>query len=379
MTPTPEAFSRLNLYTALHSIPDGVTLANAEGRIVFSNHAADQILGMTAATEASPDEWAEHYGVFLPDGETPFPTDRYPLVRALKGEIAKDVEMLIRNAQNPDGVLISASGRRLFDGDGTAVGAVVVFRDITELRRVQKELETTNARLTVTQELKDELVSYVVHDLKGPLTTILTLADLILSGEDTRDQMEDDVRGILLAGRRLSSLVMDLLDVHVAEDGALELSRSNIAVAAFLDEAGDAAVGRVGGARDRIVIEADDDLRLHGDRSLLMRLVLNLVDNCVKYGPDDGTIRIEATRGSKGRVRLGVTDEGPGVPEHLRERIFDRYARAERDSFRSEDSRGLGLRFCKVVADAHGGEIWVEDAEPRGARFCVELPQVDVG
>lgn len=106
---------------------------------------------------------------------------------------------------------------------------------------------------------------------------------------------------------------------------------------------------------------------------------MNLVDNCVKYGPDDGTIQIEATRGSQGKVRLSVTDEGPGVPEHLRERIFDRYARAERDSFRSEDSRGLGLRFCKVVADAHGGEIWVEDAEPRGARFCVELPGIDFG
>lgn len=141
MTPTPEAFSRLELYNVLQSIPDGLTLANTEGRIVFSNHAADQILGKTAAT------------------------------------------------------------------------------------------------------------SYVIHDLESPLTTILTLADLILSGEDTREQMEEDVRSMRRAGKRLSSLVMDLLDVHVAEDGALELTRSTITVSRFLEEARDAAVGRVVGRR----------------------------------------------------------------------------------------------------------------------------------
>jgi len=81
VVPNPDDFSRINLYTVLHGLPEGVTLANAEGRIVFSNEAADRILGTTAATEAVPDEWASHYGVFLPDGSTPFPTDQYPLVR----------------------------------------------------------------------------------------------------------------------------------------------------------------------------------------------------------------------------------------------------------------------------------------------------------
>lgn len=75
-----------------------------------------------------------------------------------------------------------------------------------------------------------------------------------------------------------------------------------------------------------------------------------------------------------------MRDEGPGVPEHLRDRIFEKYAKVEREEgCRSRDSRGLGLRFCRVVAEAHGGRIWVEDAEPTGARFCLELAADDPG
>ena len=135
LVPPADDFSRLNLYTVLHSLPDGVTLANLEGRILFSNEAADRILGVEAATEATPDDWAEHYGIFLPDGETPFPTADYPLVRALSGERTRDVEMFVRNASIADGALLSVSGQGLRDADNNLIGAAVVFRDVTELRR----------------------------------------------------------------------------------------------------------------------------------------------------------------------------------------------------------------------------------------------------
>jgi len=83
---------------------------------------------------------------------------------------------------------------------------------------------------------------------------------------------------------------------------------------------------------------------------------------------------MDATEGQCGTVVIGVSDEGPGVRPELRERIFEKYTKVEReDGMRSQDSRGLGLRFCKVVVDAHEGRVWVEDGVPRGARFCVEL------
>lgn len=112
----------------LDSLGEGVTLATQDGRIVFSNEAADRILGVEA-TDAPPQAWAEHYGVFLLDGETPFPTDGYPLVRALSGEESDGVEMLIRNPNIPEGAIISVTGRPLRDAAGEIVGAAVVRRD----------------------------------------------------------------------------------------------------------------------------------------------------------------------------------------------------------------------------------------------------------
>lgn len=360
MTPTPEAFSRLDLYTVLHSLPSGVSLANSEGKIVFSNQTADRILGMSGDPAASPDEWADHYGVFLPDGKTPFPTDQYPLVRALKGEEVRDVEMLIRNPTHPDGVRISASGQQLFDVDGTPIGASVVFRDITELRRIEL--------------LKDELAAFIVHDLKSPLTTIIGTCDLIAMEHDNESLLKD-LEAIQGAAQRVNRMVLDLLDIQMAEGGALEPERADLALDGVLREVEAAAIARIAHRDDHLIVVGDPgDLTVNADRELLFRTLMNLVDNCVKYGPQAGEIRIDAQPGRDGTVLFTVQDEGPGVPEHLRERIFEKYASVERDdTLRSRDSRGLGLRFCKVVADAHGGRIWVEDAEPMGARFCVEL------
>jgi two-component system CheB/CheR fusion protein len=110
------------------------------------------------------------------------------------------------------------------------------------------------------------------------------------------------------------------------------------------------------------------------DWQLLRRVLQNLVDNCIKYGPRGGTITLESEPVATGAARISVSDDGPGIPEELRDRIFDKYAKVERDAGRSRDSRGLGLRFCRLAVEAHGGRIWVENREPRGARFSFELP-----
>ena len=366
MTPSAEAFGRLDLYTVLHSLPHGVTLANTEGRIVFSNAAADKILGMSAAVEASPEDWADHYGVFLPDGQTPFPTEEYPLVRAVQGERTEDVEMLVRNPQHPAGALIAVSGQPLRDEGGELIGAAVVFRDITELRRAQR--------------LKDELAAFIVHDLKNPLTAIIGTVDILVMEHDEDAELVEDLDTVRLAARRLNRMILNLLDTHVAEDGALEPNLADIDLADLLSDVRAAALGSVGGRQgeQRILLTAPEGRIVRVDRELIFRTLMNLVDNCLKYGPDDGRIWIDAEVTAAGGTRITVRDEGPGVPERLRERIFDKYTRVERvEGYRSKDSRGLGLRFCRVVADAHGGRIWVEDVEPTGARFFLELPPND--
>jgi len=338
-----------------------VSIAGTDGRIIYSNPAADRILGVSA-TNAPAEEWADYYGVFRPDRETPFPADEYPLVLATRGQSTDDVEMFVRNEAIPDGALISVTGRPLRDSHGDIIGAVVVFRDITRLRKIEQQ--------------KRELTGFLVHDMKSPLTSILANCDLVL-GSDSLDDLD---RGALAdlhgSAETLHRMVLNLLDIQAAEDGRLDPQPAATPTMEVLEEIKKATSGHAGDVTIRVehygVGEAPHVL---ADPELLRRILTNLVDNCLKYGPSDGTIWLRAGRSEDDAVFFRVSDEGPGVPPELREAIFERYAKVERDNGRRDPtSRGLGLRFCKLAVEAHGGRIWVEDSEPVGACFCVELP-----
>src|SRR5262249_6003013 len=135
----------------MNSVGEGLVVADHTGKFLFFNRAAEQILGV-GATKGSPEDWAKAYGVFDPETLQPFPLDRMPLIRAIRGEVSNDVEMLIRNPNVPEGICISVSGRPLrnerisrsemashgsVEEEETSRGGVVVFRDITERKRAE--------------------------------------------------------------------------------------------------------------------------------------------------------------------------------------------------------------------------------------------------
>lgn len=258
------------------------------------------------------------------------------------------------------------------NGGEALTGAVVIFRDVTALKNALADLERSNDELREAQRMKEELNAFIVHDLKNPLSTVLALADLMETAEEIDpDQVRADAAETRAAAERMHRMVLDLLDLQLSEDGSLEMEREPVPVRNLLEEVAQTLRARAPGIA---VGEVAPGLTLEIDRSLAFRLLTNLVDNCVKYGPPSGSILLEASVEGDGSAVLSVQDEGPGVPEELKERIFDKYAQLERDlGRRAADSRGLGLRFCRVVAEAHGGEIWVENVQPNGARFIVKL------
>jgi signal transduction histidine kinase len=359
----------------LDSLGEGVTIADAEGRIVFSNTTADRILGM-GATDRPPEEWAAHYGVFLPDRTTPFPVEAYPLVRALRGEGTNDVEMFVRNPSVPDGVTIAVTGRPRRDEHGAISGATVVFRDVTALRRAQEQLLESNEELRRAHQLKDELMAFVIHDLNGPLTGILALTELLLLDDSVGEEVYGhlvDIRGL---GQSLHVIVRNLLDLRMAEDGVLRPESDVLEVGPLIAEIHDTVRPRALLSGKTLKVEGlGRDLHVRADWDLLWRTLHNLLDNSIRYAPEGTAIRLRIDPGEEGTVRFRICDEGPGVPEHMRELIFEKYSRVERvDRGRVRESRGLGLRFCRVATEAQGGRIWVEDGAPRGVCFCVELP-----
>jgi len=367
----------------LDSVADGVVVTDEHGAFLSFNRAAARIIGR-GPTDAPIEHRGAHFGIFRPDRTTPFPKEEFTLARALAGEETNAVVQFIRNSGVPEGVLISVSGRPRRDPTGKIIGAVCVFHDITEVDRQRRELESQatevsrlNEQLMRERARRRELALLLVHDLKSPISAILANGEYLREEAGMAGEKRSAVDDIMLAARSLHRMVMDLLDVELASDGKFEVERVPIDLASLLAEARAAIAVRAAQRHMRIVLAIQlTNAVIHADPDLVRRLVQNLLDNCVKYGAAGKDIGLEARDDDEDSVEIRVTDQGPGVPLHLRDAIFDLYARVERDErSRSRDSRGLGLHFCRLAAEAHGGRVWVEDNEPHGARFRLLLPR----
>ena len=148
------------MFTVFNSISDGVIVANEEGEFLFWNPVAEEIVGI-GATVGDPEEWSETYGTFYPDEVTPIPSTELPLYKAILGETVDDIDIFIRNPSRPDGVFISASARPLFKEKGDLIGGVVVFRDVTQLDAVKRQLQTTVSELQTQNALMDAIFNSI--------------------------------------------------------------------------------------------------------------------------------------------------------------------------------------------------------------------------
>ncbi len=150
--------------TVFKSISDGVIVANTEGKFLFFNPTAQEIVGI-GPTEEDLEKWSETYGTFYPDRVTPIPSTELPLSKAIQGEVTDDIEIFIRNQNRPEGVLISVSGRPLYNETNNLVGGVVVFHDVTQLSLVKHQLETTVNKLQTQNALMDAIFNSISDGL----------------------------------------------------------------------------------------------------------------------------------------------------------------------------------------------------------------------
>jgi two-component system sensor histidine kinase/response regulator len=245
-----------------------------------------------------------------------------------------------------------------------------------ELREGYELIRTQRDALLAAQAQREALTSLVVHDLKNPLTAILFNAEWLA---DNCPDVEDrgSAQQIVGAALAMNRMVMNLLDISRSEDGMLVPRISRVDLSALIGKTASAQSQRevqqkLEVSAPKIVIDADADL--------LRRLLENLIDNAKKYSPPASTIRVDVGRGEPGWVELRVIDEGSGIPTPLRERIFDKYARLDLDtSEHVNSSRGLGLTYCRLAAEVHGGKIWVDGTAEGGSCFHVRLPESQKG
>jgi signal transduction histidine kinase len=244
-----------------------------------------------------------------------------------------------------------------------------------ELRRGHDIIREQRDILLATQRQKSELTQLIVHDLKNPLSAILSNAQFIAS--ESSGEQHEAARDIVDSARAMLRMVMNLLDISRSEDGVLAPNWTAVDPSTLLEQVR-RAMDESARVRDLAInVELDGDVGpIEGDQDLLRRLLENLVDNAIKYSVRGGAIRLAARGADADWLELAVSDAGPGVPESWRERIFEKYVRLDRDAANeTRTSRGLGLVYCRLAAEAHGGRIWVEPNEPQGTVFRTRLPR----
>lgn len=250
--------------------------------------------------------------------------------------------------------------------------ALKLRRMSTELREHYDLVRRQRDDLMRLSLQKERLTSFLVHDLKSPVNSISLGAQLVLVDPNLSTVAREAAQHIRNDARSLLRLILNLLDISKGEEGALSVEPVEVELDRLVAESFEAL--QINARAADVALQSALELRtLRADLGLIRRVLENLFENAIRHSPAQSTVRFFAAPGP-GHALLTVTDSGPGIPPEMRGKIFERYAQVDAQAHARRLGRGLGLAFCKLAIEAHGGAIWVEDASP-GARFCVKLPQ----
>ena len=353
-----ERSSRVFLETVISTIKEGVLVASADGRITLVSDGAARIFGVSKEELRIPfDDFSRRFAPRTPAGEPQQPA----ILNALQGEEVPPHERLITDAHGHDHhLIVSAAPVR---GDGTS-GAVVVFVDITESRKLEEELRRAVA-------FRERLMGIVSHDLRAPLSIISMTAHSMLRPDAPPHRAQSSALRLKRAAERMARMVSELLDfTRIAATGSLPVDRRpgdlRDPVREAVDEINVSHPGRVRLALPDRAVEGTWD----PDR--IAQVVTNLVTNALQYGSRDALIHVEL-QDQDGQAVLSVTNRGPVIGVEDLPTLFDPFKQGPAGT--QGGGVGLGLHIVYEVVKAHGGKIEVTSNAKHGTTFIARFPK----
>jgi signal transduction histidine kinase len=367
------------LQSILNSMGEGVIVAEEGGNFLLFNSAAEEILGI-GPTNTPPLQWTERYNLFMPDRSTPYPADQFPLVRAIRGETVRDAEIFVRHPTTGN-ITISATGTPLKGEEQVQRGGVAVFRDITQRKRAEEEIQKLNEdlelrvqqRTAALETSNKELESFtysVAHDLRAPLRQIDGFSKILL--EELAGKLEPEAQRYLDLVRegagKMDRLVNDLLGL--ARVGRQELRRQPIGLNSLVDQvvadlASDLAERQIEWRIDSLPI-------VECDPGLMKQVLVNLLSNAVKFTGTRAQAVIEVGVQTDSGIRIFfVRDNGVGFDMKYADKLFGVFQRLHRPQ--DFEGTGVGLATVQRIIQKHGGRIWAEAEKDKGAVFYFTL------
>jgi two-component system phosphate regulon sensor histidine kinase PhoR len=342
------------LEAILNGMTEGVMVLDSKGKIQAVNPA---LAGIIAQPSAS--------------------IGRRPLEVILSSELQRACDKVLSDSAElpvePYNLEISLGAERVFDVNivqlrdrQTGMGAIVVFHDISQLKRLEK--------------IRQDFVANVSHELRTPLTSIKGYAETLLAeGSESSDSSRDFLQIILKHANHMSNMVDDLLQLARLETRQQLPAPVSVEASITLNSAWKACVSL---AEEKEVglknFLPEKGVLVRADSEQLEQVFRNLLENAIKYGRSGGTVSVLCDVGPE-VATFQVLDDGPGIPMQYQPRVFERLFRAERDRPNHEGSTGLGLAICRHIIQNHGGRIWLESppkGKSEGSAFFFTLPLV---
>ncbi len=338
----------------VHNIPDAIIMAGFDGSVFYLNGAARHLLGLDGASER------EGGGAMKVTEALSVPEIRSMAFGLLSHKKRADAaEFAVRGKDGaPQGVF--ACRALTVQSAGREVGILIALRDVTAERELDK--------------MKEEFMHAIVHDLRNPLSAVEGFIGL-LARSPTLGSKEKMMMGyVKTATDTLRQLVSDILDLAKLESGTKDLKLEQTSALEILESLKALFSLQTQAASMNLVFSpGPPPLEFVGDRELLTRVMMNLIGNSLKFTPKGGTIT--AYIGSKGgMMEFYVQDTGRGIPADKLDFVFEKFKQLDAGKA-TRSGYGLGLSICKKIVELHGGRIWAESEEGKGARFIFQIPR----
>jgi two-component system phosphate regulon sensor histidine kinase PhoR len=336
------------LRAVLQGMVEGVLVLDRTGRVILANPRLRELFGVWGVVEGRP----------------ALEVIRRVDIETALAEAARTPEPVLRELH-----LSSGGGRHLemhavrFPSQGTLLGTVAVFHDVTEIHRLEG--------------IRRDFVANVSHELRTPLTAIRGFAETLRGSEVSPEQRRQFLDVILRHADRLTALIEDLLELSRIEGGTRSLALEPVDAGGLARDLLRDLKPRLDAGRLHAEVRTGPSPRVLADRRALEQVLLNLLDNAIKYSEPGGRIEL-AVSDSPPWVRIDVGDAGIGIPEADQARIFERFYRVEKARSRDLGGTGLGLAIVKHLVQAQDGEVFVTSREGQGSTFSVRLPAAPV-